>query len=812
MPTLLECALAYASIGWHVMPLHNIENGICSCRPSRNRPKAGALCPSPGKHPRIKTGRNFEAATIDPAQITAWWQKWPDANIGIATGQRSKLCVVDLDGQEGVDTLNGLGRSAGPPLPMTLAAASGRDGIGAHLYFHCDAPSPTNSGDKLDVRGDGGLVVAPPSMHISGRPYRWLNTVPAAAMPTWLLSWFSERAPREQRPVGLELPPHLAGRQRTGIVARATAQDREPVATDDIWSALTQIPNNDRGWDAWNRVGMAIWAACNGDPVGEQLFDQWSRGSKKYDPEAATERWRAYAGTPPTSIGYGSLWHEARQNNPAWTPPSKYVVETVPKEQQQFQVPQNPFGVTGGGMNGHSLNGTHLNGHSGPAPSLFQPRHAADPLIELNDQFSVIGNLGGKCMVLEWVVSKADDTIEIPSFQSFKSFSERFAHKYIKRMVPKSPSNPEELVEKNEQIGGYWLKWHGRKTFEGLDLDPDGPPVLDGNVLNLWKGFGVDAVAGKWPLMQRHITDVLAAGSAEQASYILRWAAWAVQNPGRQAEVAVVFRGDKGTGKGTFARAMRRIFGQHGCHIFSAKHLTGQFNAHLRSCLLLFADEAFWAGDKQGESTLKGLITEDVVPIEKKGVDLEHVVNRLHIIMAANADWVVPASHDERRYAVFDVGAVHGNRKEYFKQLHAEIEDGGLEAMLYDLQRMPLGDWHPRVGIDTPALQRQKEMSLTPIADWFIGLLQDGYALGRDSRVPAAALHTICQQSSGKLRDVSAQALGRFLKKHGVLQKHTAAGTLWEFPQLPELRGAWEKHYGPWAWESPELKSWRVRS
>jgi hypothetical protein len=94
----------------------------------------------------------------------------------------------------------------------------------------------------------------------------------------------------------------------------------------------------------------------------------------------------------------------------------------------------------------------------------------------------------------------------------------------------------------------------------------------------------------------------------ESAAYILKFAAWCLQNPGERAEVALVFRGEKGTGKGTFARALKDIFGQHGLHIFSAKHLTGNFNAHLRTCLLLFSDEAFWAGDKQGESTLKGLL------------------------------------------------------------------------------------------------------------------------------------------------------------------------------------------------------------
>jgi hypothetical protein len=89
--------------------------------------------------------------------------------------------------------------------------------------------------------------------------------------------------------------------------------------------------------------------------------------------------------------------------------------------------------------------------------------------------------------------------------------------------------------------------------------------------------------------------------------------------------------------------------------------------------LSLFADEAFWAGDKKGESVLKGLITERTLVIEQKGIDAVQWPNRLKVMMAANAAWVVPASYHERRFAVFDVSnryaqgsASNEERKAYF--------------------------------------------------------------------------------------------------------------------------------------------------
>ena len=137
--------------------------------------------------------------------------------------------------------------------------------------------------------------------------------------------------------------------------------------------------------------------------------------------------------------------------------------------------------------------------------------------------------------------------------------------------------------------------------------------------------------------------------------WLIGWLAYCVQHPGRQAEVAVVLRGLKGTGKGMVGQMLMRIFRDHSLHITNSKHLVGNFNAHLVDALFLFLDEAFWAGDKQGEGTLKALITERTLMIEPKGVDSFQMPNRLKILMATNNDWVVPASADERRYFVLDV-------------------------------------------------------------------------------------------------------------------------------------------------------------
>jgi putative DNA primase/helicase len=159
----IDWALAYAGCGLHVFPLHSIRDGRCSC---------GKDCgKDAGKHPRVKGG--FKVATTDHALIGAWWTKWPEANIGIATGAISGIIVIDIDGPKGLETLRRLEAEIGA-LPLGPTVKTHR---GFHRYLKSVRGEFTkcSAADGLDVRGDGGYVVAPPSGHLSGHTYRWVT-------------------------------------------------------------------------------------------------------------------------------------------------------------------------------------------------------------------------------------------------------------------------------------------------------------------------------------------------------------------------------------------------------------------------------------------------------------------------------------------------------------------------------------------------------------------------------------------------------------------------------------------------------------
>jgi hypothetical protein len=233
--------------------------------------------------------------------------------------------------------------------------------------------------------------------------------------------------------------------------------------------------------------------------------------------------------------------------------------------------------------------------------------------------------------------------------------------------------------------------------------------------------------------------------------------------------------------------------------------MTGKHNAHLQNKLFLFSDEAFWAGDRAAERTLKALVTNKLIMIEPKGINAFQWANRLGIYMAANAKWVIPASDDERRYAVGNVNERYKQNPDYFVPLFEEIKNGGAAAMLWDLQRMDLGDWHPRTIPQTQALVEQKMMSLTGLEQWWVDLLNTGVLPQPDKknqrRVASKALLESARNHSPRNKYITETELGLFVKQMGCEHHSNGANWGWIFPPLTEARENWlARIRGEWHW------------
>jgi hypothetical protein len=260
---LLAAALAYATRGWQVFPVHGVgADGHCSCR--------RADCASPGKHPHESGG--FKRASTDPEKITSWWRRWPEANIGIATGAVSGLLVLDVDGHEGATTVRILGLAT----PATCVSRTGGGGW-HYLFRHPGFPCKCTTGaigPKVDTRGDGGYIVAPPSRHASGRRYEWaatLQDVPLADAPAWLLHLDEPVGdPQVATPIAAEI---AAGTRNTTLTSLAGSMRRRGMSAEAIYAALA-VENTTR---------------CV-PPLPEEQVRSIAQGMSRYQPGPDPER------------------------------------------------------------------------------------------------------------------------------------------------------------------------------------------------------------------------------------------------------------------------------------------------------------------------------------------------------------------------------------------------------------------------------------------------------------------------------------------------------------------------------------------
>jgi hypothetical protein len=266
--SMAETAAGHARRGWAVIPLHTPEQGKCSC--------GNAACGSPGKHPRTMNG--LKDASADPAQVARWWSMWPEANIGIVCGAVSGLVVLDIDGPDGEETLEALAAELGP-LPETVEALTGK---GRHLYFNHPGveirPSAGVLGPALDVRGDGGYVVGPPSLHYTGRRYEWevtrhLEDMDPADLPeAWIRKLQQKGKPkRAQRTAQAEKIPE--GRRNDTLTSKAGSMRRAGFSADEILAALLTMNEHrcDPPLDA-QEVGTIARSVARYDPAPQMTI------------------------------------------------------------------------------------------------------------------------------------------------------------------------------------------------------------------------------------------------------------------------------------------------------------------------------------------------------------------------------------------------------------------------------------------------------------------------------------------------------------------------------------------------------------
>lgn len=325
-----------------------------------------------------------------------------------------------------------------------------------------------------------------------------------------------------------------------------------------------------------------------------------------------------------------------------------------------------------------------------------------------------------------WVRLGKDDVIgreDDPSgviFQRPRSLYSEYANRKIQVGVTKKGEPTFKPVFE------AWLEWGGRRNYRSVVFAPP-PKLAHPEDYNLWTGYAVKPEPGDCSLFLEHVYENICSGNREHYNYLMNLLALTAQEPGTPSGVAVVMRGQTGTGKGIFARAIGDLFGRrHYAHLDKVEQLAGKFNAALSGKIVVFADEAFFAGDRREHGALKRLITEPTLHIERKGIDGVNEDNHVHLFMATNERWSWPAMMHERRGYLLEVSDQHMRDTRYFGAIADQLKNKGLEALLAHLLSLPIDRGLIYKVPLTEELRQQQELSLSHEMTWWQEILQEG--------------------------------------------------------------------------------------
>jgi hypothetical protein len=697
LTTTADWAARYAALGIPVFPVHGIfeKDGKYNCYCG----KAACTPKNAGKHPKTKHG--FKDAVADAAKVRHHFECYPADNVAIATGA---VIALDIDPRhQGDVTLQELEQKHGP-FPETWRCATG--GGGEHIYFTPPEGVTIDSHNGfmrgVDLKSVKGYTLAPPSLHVSGRRYEWTvepGAVPLAPMPAWLV----ELARKEHRPEA------VSNGSADPFMAYAATEKRADI--DRVRRALAVIPNTSDRWDDWNRIGMSIWSATGGSNEGLDCFLEWSRKYPGFDESNTRERWGKYFTSPPKQIGAGTLFHLANEIDPRWDDAAE---DLAPDEETAGEVlvdrDEDPNWVPNGDLVGEPDEDAADEEQKQNATETKIPRYVE----RLNREYAVV-------LMKDQVLILHEDGDEV-AFVPVEQFHLWHMNDRVK------------IGDQRVAVSKLWLRHPHRRQYRRVVFDPcDTNPKH----FNFWRGFSVKPDLTKsCAKFLAHLKDNVCSGVEEHYQWVIGFFAHLVQKPGEKLGVSLIMRGIEGVGKGFVGYVIGRLCKHHHVVISQGTHLTGRFNAHLQQALTVFVDEAFWAGDKSSEGSLKHLVTDEDLLVEGKFRNAYMVRNIFRLIIASNEKWVVPAGLRARRWAVFDVADARANDREYFAAIDTELfEEGGIAGLMHHLMTFDLAKVNVYKPPMTQALLEQKEESFAPHVAWWCEVLQQG-ALRFPSLVP----------------------------------------------------------------------------
>ncbi|KJC08731.1 helicase [Citrobacter freundii] len=313
--------------------------------------------------------------------------------------------------------------------------------------------------------------------------------------------------------------------------------------------------------------------------------------------------------------------------------------------------------------------------------------------------------IGGKHRVVSLKPCQVNGRSHV--FEELSQFRNYFLHE--KQIAKRSP-------------GAAWLQWPG-KAYKpgGVGFYPR-PEKCPSDVYNLFTGWGVMPRHGDVTPYLEHLEKVICSGNQAAYEYLVGWLAHLVQKPDEKPSVAIVLKAIPGTGKGSMVKPLLQIMGQYGVQVNGAGQIAGKFNATMANKLMVFADEVTVNNSREADR-LKGIISEDTINLERKGIDPEPMPNFSRLIFASNSEQVLRASVRERRYLVLEPAPEHAQEKNYFDRLHNWINADGASHLMAYLQQVDISRFDPRRAPMTAGLVKEIISNLPPAECYVYGEL-----------------------------------------------------------------------------------------
>lgn len=615
-------------------------------------------------------------ATREADKIIQYWKEDPHANIGIFCsrfGDFMALVAVDVDNKDGRDgsaTMCEL-EFDGKEFPATYTQTTPTGGR-HHVYV---AKRPVNQGNAnvlghgLDLRSRGGYIVGSGSF-VAGASYAD-NDVEVTACPAWLFELRDQpEAPKVDvtQDVSKINPEHATARAVAYLEQYApTAEDGERNGT--AYKVAARLKDFGVMEDECQSL-MADWNNALDNPLEDEELERTVRSAYKTGANVIG----AVAGEV--------VFTNVEAEEVAKAAQVKKEIIDAPEQKKEHKHPVNGF----------------------------------------NDEHAIVAAGGGHHILRETTDAKGQYKLEHLQEHSFHRMN---AH--LKMAVD----------GEDKACTTMWMEDKDARRYEGLVFAP--MQVVTARFFNLWRGFAVSPKT-EMQVSERsraavreffhHALHNVCNGNERDFKHLIGYFAHSVQKPWEKTQHALVFKGEKGVGKNALIQIITKLFGPHGMITAKKRYLTSNFNGHMEALIWMVYDEAFWSGDKDAEGTLKDVITGNTHSIERKGQEIYEVANLLRPVIIGNDDWLVPASHDERRYFVCNV---NNNRKQdtkYFIEMREGMEEGGYSLLLDTLMKYDLTGFDHSTAPVTKGLIDQKIKSLDVMGQWWYDSLRFGKLAG----------------------------------------------------------------------------------